>query len=140
MSKKHYQGSCHCKAARYEADIDLAKGTERCNCSLCWKARAWFIIIGGGDFQLLTGPDEIGEYRWTPVGHPEPSLTYGFCKHCGVRIYATGDDPSLGGRFYAVNIPTLDDVDKDELAAAPLKFNDGLHDRPDRRPEDVRML
>jgi hypothetical protein len=140
MSRKHYRGSCHCRAVRYEADLDLAKGTERCNCSLCWKARAWFIVIGGGDFTLLTRPDELGEYRWTPAGYPEPSLTYRFCKHCGVRIYATGDDESLGGRFYAVNIPTLDDVGQGELAAAPLKFNDGLHDRPDRRPEDVRML
>jgi hypothetical protein len=140
MSKKHYQGSCHCKTVRYEADLDLAKGTERCNCTLCWKARAWFAIVGGDDFRLLTRPDELGEYRWTPAGHPGPFLTYGFCKHCGVRIYATGDHESMGGRFYALNIPTLDDVDRDELAAAPLKFNDNLHDRPDREPEDTRLL
>lgn len=140
MSKKHYQGSCHCKAVRYEVDLDLANGTNRCNCSICWKARAWFAFVTDKDFKLLTSPDEMGEYRWTLEGKPEPFLTYRFCNHCGIRIYATGDHESLGGRFYALNIPTLDDVDKNELAAAPLKFVDNLHDRPDRPPEDTRLL
>lgn len=140
MAKKHYHGSCHCKAICYEVDLDLAKGTNRCNCSICWKARAWFAFVGGDDFQLLTRPDEMSEYRWTPAGKPEPFLTYSFCRHCGTRIYATGDHESMGGRFYALNIPTLDDVDKDELAVAPLTFIDNLHNRPDRKPDDTRLL
>lgn len=28
----------------------------------------------------------------------------------------------------------------DELAGAPLKFIDNLHDRPDRAPADIRLL
>jgi len=140
MPKKHYHGSCHCKAVRYEVDLDLTNGTSRCNCSICWKARAWFAFISGDDFKLLTSQDEMGEYRWTPEGNPGPFLTYRFCSNCGVRIYATGDHESMGGKFYALNIPTLDDVDKDELAASPLKFNDNLHNRPDREPKDTRLL
>lgn len=140
MARKTYHGSCHCQAVRYEVDVDLANGTNRCNCSLCSKARAWFAFVGDGEFRVLTSPDEMSDYRWTPEGRPEPLLTYRFCKHCGIRVYGTGVHESMGGRFYAVNIPTLDDVDKDELAAAPLRLIDNLHDRPDREPQDTRFL
>lgn len=59
---------------------------------------------------------------------------------CGIRIYATGDAEFMGGRFYALAVSTLDDVSTDELAAAPLKFIDNLHDRFDRAPADTRLM
>ena len=140
MSLKHCTGSCHCGAVRYEAEIDLAKGTIRCNCSICKKARAWFTFAAGTDFRLVTGEDSLSSYEWTPAGRESPGLTYRFCKNCGIRIYATGDAEFMGGRFYAVAVSTLDNVSIDELAAAPLKFIDNLHDRFDRAPEDTRLM
>lgn len=140
MSKQHYHGSCHCQVVRYEVDLDLSKGTSRCNCSICWKARAWFAIVPQADLKLLTSPEEIGSYRWTPDGKAEPYLTYSFCKHCGIRIYAAGHLEALGGDFYALNIPTLEDAFIDELAASTLHNNDNLHNKADQDPEDTRLL
>ncbi len=140
MSLKHSTGSCHCGAVRYEATLDLSKGTIRCNCSICKKARAWFTFVGEQDFRLLKGDDSMASYQWTPPGKPGAFLTYRFCKTCGIRIYATEDAEFMGGRFYALAVSTFDDVSTDELAAAPLKFIDNLHDRFDRAPADTRLM
>jgi hypothetical protein len=140
MSIKRYVGGCHCGAVHYEADLDLSKGTIRCNCSICTKARAWFIFAGAEQFRLLSGESSLSDYRWTPPGKPGPFLTYRFCKTCGIRIYATGEAESLGGKFFALAVATLDDVDPDELAAAPIKVVDGRHDRFDQPPADTRLL
>jgi len=46
----------------------------------------------------------------------------------------------MGGAFYAVQVPLLDDLDPEELAAKPIQYVDGRHDRFDRPPDDVRFL
>jgi hypothetical protein len=47
---------------------------------------------------------------------------------------------AMGGVFYAVQVPLLSDIDREELAAAPLRYVDGLHGRLDREPADTRFL
>lgn len=140
MSMKRYSGSCHCGAVKYDVDLDLSKGTIRCNCSICKKARAWFAFVGGNDLHLIQGEESMARYRWTPAGKSEPFVTYRFCKSCGVRMYGTGEAEFMGGRFYALAVSTLDTADIEELAAAPLKYIDNLHDRSDQAPADIRLL
>ncbi|WP_415149099.1 GFA family protein [Piscinibacter sp.] len=140
MTYQRYLGSCHCQGVRYEAEFDLAAGSNRCNCSLCSKARAWFLFVRGDKMNLLCGEELLSTYEWVPEGRSESGLSYRFCSRCGIRLYATGELAELGGRFYAIHVPTLDSLDRDELVNAPLRFVDNAHDRPDRAPTDTRLM
>lgn len=134
MSKKSYQGSCHCGAVRFEAEIDLAKGTAKCNCSICVKTRAWMAFVPANDFRLLSGERIAGDYQFA-----RKSIHHAFCTQCGVRSYAHGSDPA-GNRFYAVRVNCLDGVEPQELIDAPVKYFDMLHDDFKSPPAETRHL
>ena len=140
MSMKTYSGSCHCGAVRFQAELDLAEGTVKCNCSSCTKARSWIKFTPADRFRLLKGEEAQAEYQWTPPGRANPMLQFYFCKRCGIRTPGRGDLEMLGGAFYAVQVSLLDDLDPNELAAAPIRYIDGRHDHFDRAPDDVRSL
>ena len=145
MAMKTYQASCHCGAVRYQADIDLAKSANKCNCSLCTKSRAWFAFVPGARVRNIPGEDHLADDRWIPPGKPEPFLHFQFCKNCGVRAFGWGDHPSFsgasfGGKFYAVPVTALDYVDPDELAGAPVNYIDGRHDKFNAAVADTRTL
>jgi len=139
MSVHTYTGSCHCGAIRFEADLDLGQGSNRCNCSYCAKARAWFALAKGEEhFRLLDGAG-VAEYRWTPPGMPAPHLTFTFCRTCGVRTYARGNVESLGGIFHAISVPALD-LTPEQFAAIPVRYINGRDGRYDEVPAHAEGL
>ncbi len=139
MALETLTGSCHCGSVRFEADLDLAEGSNRCNCSYCSKARSWFAFAKGAQrFRLLDGSN-LSEYRWTPPGHTEPHLTYGFCRICGVRAFARGELDSLGGTFHAIHVPTLD-LSPEARASIPIHYVNGRDGRYDQTPEHPEAM
>jgi hypothetical protein len=141
MARKTYHGSCHCGAVAFAAKIDLDKGTTRCNCSICTKARAWFALVQADDVEIQKGEERLSDYTWIPPGRSEANLHYRFCETCGVRAFAQGDDESLGGRFYAVAIAALDDLAEDaDQVARSINYVDGRHDDYKHVPADTRLM
>jgi hypothetical protein len=127
--QKTYSGSCHCGAVRFECDLDLAQGTNRCNCSFCRKNRFWMAIVKADAFRLLAGSEALVDYQHAPPGRPEPFLHLFFCGRCGVRAFSKGGFmPALGAEFYAVSLGCLDDVSIDELVSAPVRYFNGQAD------------
>src|SRR4029453_3735422 len=66
IMQKTYHGSCHCGAVRFACEIDLAKGTSKCNCSACGKGRFWKAIVMAPSFRLLQGQEALSEYQFGP--------------------------------------------------------------------------
>ena len=86
MATQTFHGSCHCGTLRYEAELDLAAGTGKCNCSYCWKTRNWSIGIKPEQFRWIAGEQDAGRYGFAP----DSKNAHVFCKRCGIRIGTTG--------------------------------------------------
>lgn len=120
---KTYRGSCHCGAVRFEADLDLTQPSFRCNCSICRRTRFWPAVARPQAFRLLSGESELTQYRFN-TGHNH----HFFCRTCGVRPFGVGNETPIG-KMIGVNLGCLEGVSEAELAAVPIVYVDGMHDR-----------
>ena len=126
---KTYQGSCHCGAVRFEAELDLAQSTYRCNCSICRRTRFWAAVASPDGFRLLAGEAEMTPYLF----NTRKNQHY-FCRHCGVRAFGVGTETPIG-KMYGINLGCLENVTDEELSEVPVTYVDGRHDKWQDRPE-----
>lgn len=135
MTTKTFNGSCHCGAVRWEADIDFSKGTLKCNCTICAKSRNWSVGLKPSEFRLLTDKSALSDYQWnSKQAHSV------FCSTCGVRSYSYGNIPEIGGDYVAIQVACLDDATPEELLSGPIMYADGLHDNWFNPPTETRHL
>lgn len=130
-----YHGSCHCGAVRFEVALDLANGSGRCNCTFCRKSRAWSAFVKPEAFRLTSGEANLTKYH----KHAQAPEKY-FCATCGILTYSTGDADYMGGPFVSVCVSALDDATPEELAAAPIRYSDGLNNNWQNPPSITSYL
>jgi hypothetical protein len=132
---KTYKGSCHCRAVQFEVDIDLSLGTNKCNCTICTKTRNWNVIVKPAAFRLISGEQDLSDYQFgSKAGH------HLFCKHCGVRSFERGYVEQIGGHYVSIKVASLDDIDAQELIAAPIKYANGRDNSWWTPPAETRHL
>lgn len=120
MSSDLFHGSCDCGKVRFETGLDLAAGTFKCNCRLCWKFRYWGAFAVPDTFRILSGENDLTVYG--------VQRSHYFCRHCGIKI-------SSKGARQTVSVAALDDLDPKVLVQAPIRYVDGLHDNFTQAPD-----
>lgn len=99
---KTLSGGCHCKAVRFEVDVeDGPIPLLDCNCSMCTATGFLHLIAAKAEFRLLSGDDNLGEYRFG-----EGIARHLFCKTCGIKSFYV---PRSHPDGYSVNARCLDD-------------------------------
>jgi hypothetical protein len=63
-----------------------------------------------------------------------------FCSRCGVKSFGRDNFEELGGDFYAINVACLDNAATKELAEAPIRYEDGRHNKWESPPAETRHL
>lgn len=135
MTTRTYRGSCHCGVVAFEADIDLAAGTGRCNCSYCVKVRSWNVGLKPEAFRLTAGEGATTSYRFGTM-----AAEHVFCATCGVHAFTRGEIEEIGGAFVAVAVNCLDDATPQELLSGPVHYADGRHNNWRETPDETRHL
>ena len=98
-------GSCHCGAIRFEAEIDPER-VRVCHCTDCQQlsGTAFRVVAPCPEqqFRLLQGTPRIYVKTAASGRHRQQA----FCADCGSAIYATSDEPA-GNRSLGLRIGAL---------------------------------
>lgn len=134
MSLKQYDGSCLCRAVKFQVSPDFSE-TGKCNCTTCWKLRLWYVRAKPENFKLLSGEDSLTDFVLSSDTHHQL-----FCKKCGVHAFHRLNKPQIGGEIVSINVACLDGVSEEELAAFPVKYQNGKENTWWLEPKHKELL
>jgi hypothetical protein len=103
------EGSCHCGAIRFAAEIDPRR-VRICHCTDCQKlsGTAFRVVAPCPEeqFRLLRGAPKT----YVKTAESGVRRLQAFCGDCGSPIYATSMGPA--GRTFGIRVGTLDQRDQ----------------------------
>ena len=106
-------GTCHCGAVRFEADLAAGYTTiRRCTCSLCRRRGAVAVSAALGGVRVTEGADKLTSYRFN-TGTAE----HFFCSICG--IYTHHQRRSNPNEF-GVSVACLEGVSPFDFPVVPV--------------------
>ncbi len=77
-----HQGGCHCGAVRFQIRAARAIEVVDCNCSVCRMTAFEHWFVSTEQFELLTDPATLTEYRFnTGIAR------HLFCARCGIKSF-----------------------------------------------------
>jgi len=92
-------GACHCARVQFEVMIESQIVVQHCNCSICRMTGFVHLIVPGNRFRLVTGADQLTEYRFN-----SGVARHLFCSNCGVKSFYV---PRSNPDGYSVNLLCL---------------------------------
>lgn len=118
-----HRGGCHCRRVLFEVDAPAHLEVLDCNCSICRMTGFLHLIVPSARFRLLSGPDDLTEYRFNTG-----AARHLFCRHCGIKSFyvprSHPDGYSVNARcldpetISATSITPFDDRDRDAAMAS----------------------
>ena len=118
-----HRGGCHCGRVSFEADAPAAITVLDCNCSICRMSGFWHLIVPAARFRLLTGLQDLVEYRFNTG-----AARHLFCRCCGIKSFyvprSHPDGVSINARclhagsVVSITVVPFDDGDRDAATAA----------------------
>lgn len=97
--KRVHKGGCHCGAVSFEFKALPRVKVTQCNCSICQINAYQHVFVPQEDFTLLTGKDELTEYRFG-----SGQAVHLFCHRCGVKAFYR---PRSHPKHYSVNFRSV---------------------------------
>ncbi|HEV7986596.1 MAG TPA: GFA family protein [Steroidobacteraceae bacterium] len=111
-----HTGGCHCGKVRFEVLAPAALEVSDCNCSICAKSGFLHLIVPSGRFQLLSGAEQLSDYRFNTG-----TARHLFCSICGVKSFYV---PRSHPDGFSVNARCLDPGTVRSMHVTPV---DGQH-------------
>lgn len=115
--RMEHKGACHCGTVRFRVRLtDEFNTVRRCTCSLCRMRGAVAVTAKLGDFNFVSGEDNLTLYQFNTG-----TAKHYFCRTCGIYTHhQRRSNPSEFG----VNVACLEGVSPFDFPEVPV--SDGI--------------